>query len=105
MSIVQLYLYFTIAHLMGDFLFQTSKIVKLKNKSFWGVVYHVVLISLAMNIVLFPYIKELWSFILINSFFHFTLDKTKIYIEHKQKESKVLINFFLDQFLHMVFLL
>ncbi len=85
MSIIQLYLCFTIAHLMWDFLFQTSTLVKMKNQSWTGVFLHVALISLAMNMVLLPYIKELWIPLIVNLVFHFILDNTKIHLDWKKK--------------------
>lgn len=100
-------LYLILAHLVGDFILQSSKLVAWKNKSMLGLSVHI-LIHLAANFILLSpliFSGETWLFypIIAICFIHFWIDQTKITYDsdtsHKNRKSRA---FVLDQVLHAI---
>jgi hypothetical protein len=98
------FLYFFIGHLLGDFLFQTSKIVFWKQRSLFGIFAHVFIVHLCISLVFLPYLNNsiIWYAILLNSIFHFFTDWAKIRYEQKVKPKNPITTFWIDQILHVI---
>ncbi|MEI7904033.1 MAG: DUF3307 domain-containing protein [Candidatus Firestonebacteria bacterium] len=91
-----------LAHLLGDFLFQTNGIFKLKVKYNWGVLLHGSIVGLVAGIFSLPYLQHpiVVSFLVISWVFHIFQDKAKIII-NLQVERNNLWTFLSDQLLHI----
>jgi len=94
--------YLILSHLLGDFVFQPSKLVLWKMRSFWGVLVHVLVHIVVMLIVLSPFIiaGNYWILLVIAiiNFVHLLIDQAKISYDLKH-DTKV-IPFLVDQFFH-----
>jgi hypothetical protein len=87
------------AHLMSDYVFQTSKIAEEKAKSFRGVIIHEIVVFLVSTIVLSIY--GLIGFLLsvIVSISHLAIDYTKMKVGKLIKFK--IVEFLIDQILHL----
>jgi hypothetical protein len=97
------FIYLLFSHLLGDFVFQSYKLVKFKKKSLWGIIIHVFIHFFVSFTVLFaaygfitPQIVFATTFIAI---MHLLIDKWKIDFETHTK--KRVFSFCFDQFLHL----
>ncbi|HPO05683.1 MAG TPA: DUF3307 domain-containing protein [Candidatus Gracilibacteria bacterium] len=105
-----IFLYFIIGHFLGDFVFQTNKIVAWKTKAFWGLLPHVSLVYLATLILFIPYLNHLsiWLICSINAILHFGIDRFKIVNEkyyheiHPQTTRNPLPPYLFDQLAHLI---
>lgn len=97
---MKLILVLTIGHLIGDFLFQTEKIVLWKQKELKGIVFHGIIVALAMGLVLLPFYPQLYWLVAIQGLFHILIDWGKIKISFPIPGQE-LISFLLDQFMHL----
>lgn len=104
-----LFLYLFFAHVIGDFLLQSEKLIIWKEKSKKGVAMHVGILFIVNVIVLFPYLFMLedsghfaymWLGIIAIYVLHFLIDVGKIALTKKHPERG--LQFYLgDQFLHI----
>lgn len=97
-------LHLIIAHLLADFVFQTNKILKEKEKSISGHIKHVSILAALVALFIFPFLNNIfaWLALSIMVFTHFFQDHTKIKLEKKYNKNKEKIwPFFLDQALHL----
>lgn len=99
-----LFLYFFIGHLIGDFLFQTSQLVRWKHQSRFGILFHVILVFIATVFVFIPYLQSSWTWgaLFLNAGIHYFIDKTKVDHDHRHKPMNPLPAFWLDQAAHIL---
>jgi len=99
--------YLILAHLLGDFVFQPSKLVKWKMESKVGTLVHASVHLIIGLLVLSPFIlKGYYSLILVLLFvnvIHFFIDEGKINYDLKHDEK--VKPFLLDQLVHFVVIL
>lgn len=99
-----IFFYLLFAHLLGDFVFQTYELVKLKKKSLFGLFLHCFIhFSLSFFIIFLFFrtnIQNLFIAIIFVSIAHFFIDLSKIKLESKTKKRVSL--FIIDQILHIV---
>ncbi len=97
--------YLILGHLLGDFVFQPSKLVVWKNRSIAGLSVHI-LIHLTINfLILLPLIfQNPWIITLVLTIYatHFLIDHAKISYESKTKPKNNLPPFLIDQILHFL---
>lgn len=93
-------LFFLLAHFIGDFVFQTNKIAKMKSEEIKGVFYHsmIVLISQVALLAIFGWKGILAG--LISSIIHFAIDYSKLSIG-KYLNRFSFLYFIFDQILHI----
>ncbi len=100
-------IYFILAHLIGDFVFQPKKLVKWKMKNKVGGLVHALIHFVITTLVLLPFILNnnewLLALIFLISFTHFWIDEAKI--NYSLKHDKKIPPFFLDQLVHFVVIL
>lgn len=98
-----LFPYLILSHLLGDFVFQTSKMVQWKMKSKLGTATHTFVHFLVFNIVLYPFFSnQLFLLLGISSFVsltHYLIDERKI--SYDLNHDKKVLPFLIDQFLHL----
>lgn len=92
-----------LAHLLGDFVLQPSKLVKWKMSSKWGVLIHV-LIHLIINLLIFLPLILLGHYIFLPVIFmvivvHFLIDQSKISFD--LKTDRHTMPFVIDQIMHL----
>ena len=96
--------YLILAHLLGDFVFQPSKLVFWKMKSKKGTFIHALIHFVISAILLIPYLINgyLWLLAIAFgiSFIHFWIDETKISYDLKHDEK--VKPFILDQLTHLI---
>jgi hypothetical protein len=92
-----------LAHFLSDYPLQPSGLVKLKNKSFWGVLIHSAIHLAALIIIMLPflYVRNLLIGIGIIFVTHSVIDWSRISFEKKYKYLKLPL-YFLDQVLHLL---
>ncbi|PCI25748.1 hypothetical protein COB57_00875 [Candidatus Peregrinibacteria bacterium] len=97
-------LHFFIGHLIGDFIFQTSFVVKWKYSSVWGVLFHVCLVLIATTLVFIPYLpNEMVVYaLLLNAFIHFFIDVIKVWYDNTYKPANPLPTYWMDQGAHYI---
>lgn len=97
-----IFLKILLAHFLGDFIFQTKKMVqqkeKLKEKSI--LLYFHVLLHGALSLLLLWDIY-FWPYVLVIMVSHFTIDLLKIYYQNQKWRREA---FFIDQSLHILIL-
>ncbi len=102
-----IFTYLVLGHLLGDFVLQSSKMVRWKMRSFVGTFVHSFTHFLVLTIILLPF---MWSDILylvtitgLISIAHFFIDQSKI--SYDLKHDKKIKPFILDQFSHLLVLI
>lgn len=99
--------YFILAHLLGDFIFQPTRLVLWKIKSNKGVFVHALIHFFTNLLILFPIIINgyFWLVYIVFgiSFLHFWIDKEKI--NYDLKHDKRVKPFIIDQLLHLLTIL
>jgi len=102
-----IFAYLVLAHLLGDFVLQPSKLVQWKMKSVWGVFTHVMVHFSLLCILLAPFIYtggyKLIFVILFISTTHFIIDQSKI--SYDLRHDKKVKPFIIDQLLHLLMLI
>jgi len=90
-------------HLATDFLFQPSKLVTWKERSWVGTLVHVAILAIVCLILLSPFLRQSVVFVAIGilAMTHFVQDWLKIWYDRKYNTSKRSYPFFTDQFLHI----
>lgn len=96
--------YLIFAHLLGDFVFQPTKLVEWKMKSSKGNLVHAIIHFLTMVLVLSPFIfNGYWGLLALAlgiSFVHFWIDEAKI--NYNLKHDKKVLPFIVDQLMHFI---
>lgn len=93
-----------IAHLLGDFVFQSNKLFEKKYESWVGTLQHVLIITFFTILLLFPYWNTAWAWITIGTIFvvHFVQDVLKVeYDKRFNAKRRSVTPFFVDQLLHI----
>ena len=93
-----------LAHLLGDFVFQSNDLIQKKYKSWRGTFEHVCIISAFTALFLFPFWRHAETWIAVGIIFatHFAQDilKVEFDLRYNQKK-KSTVPFFIDQILHL----
>jgi len=90
-----------LAHLLGDYVFQTDRIAMWKARSLWGVLVHggiVTLFTMLCALIISP---AWWPYVLLIGIIHIIIDAGKLPIG-KTDPTTALWGFLLDQALHML---
>ena len=93
-----------LAHLLGDFVFQSNDLIHRKYQSWLGVVEHVCIIAFFTVLFLFPFWQHdyMWKVAGIIFAVHFVQDLLKIKYDIKfNAKKKSTVPFFLDQIFHL----
>lgn len=96
---------FLIGHVLGDFYLQSNQLAATKNKSFYKLVEHGLIYSIAMILVVLPvYGLSLLKWILLMSIVHFLIDGIMFYLNQYQEFSlkNQLLFYVFDQLAHLV---
>lgn len=103
---MQLFLLLSLAHLLGDYPFQTNWIYRQKTKSWLGSFLHVLILAACFAVLLAPYLVNrvviLALFIIL--VVHFFQDVWKIELANKRKKIAPFAALVLDQVLHFALL-
>lgn len=93
-----------LAHLIGDFVLQSNKILAMKRKGIFGVGVHVLIIFFCFVILSWPYLNNinLWLFIVFVCVTHLIQDHWKIQDDKKNGQSPW--KYLLDQAVHIAIL-
>jgi hypothetical protein len=97
-----------IAHLLGDFILQSNKLLKKKYKSWVGTLEHAIIIGLSSAIMIAPFLhnKEAQLIVILIFAIHFIQDVLKVeYDLRYNKKKRSPVPFFLDQAGHMLLIL
>ena len=97
-----------LAHLLGDFVFQSNDLIHRKYQSWMGVGEHVCIIAFFTVALLFPFWHQqvMWQTAAIIFLVHFVQDLLKIQYDIKfNAEKKSTVPFFLDQIFHVTLIL
>lgn len=104
-----IFLHLIIAHLLGDFVFQSNDLILKKYKSWVGTFQHVCIIGVFTILSLFPYWQHRETWLVIGTIFgvHFAQDCLKIAYDIRYNQKKSTLPFFADQIFHvtLIFLL
>ncbi len=100
-----IFLYLILGHLLADFVFQPTKLVIWKKKSWLGVYVHALIHFLVYAVLLLPYLHNVLAFLILAciAVAHFIIDSTKIRFESGRR--KMLPLFFADQAVHFFILM
>lgn len=92
-----------IAHLLGDFVFQTNKILDEKYKSWVGTFKHATIIFLFTLLMLIPYLGSAKAWLVAGTIYvlHFAQDVFKVWYDKNHNKHKSSLPFFLDQAGHI----
>jgi hypothetical protein len=93
-----------IAHLLGDFVFQTNKLIEDKYKSWVGTFKHALIIFAFTALVLLPYWGSIYAWLAAGIIFlvHFMQDWVKVQYDKKYNKKHSPAAFFLDQTAHLL---
>lgn len=90
-----------LAHMLGEFPLQTSKISQFKQRNFWGIIFHSVIYTLIILIFCLPCIAGFWPYILIIGITHILIEQARVSaIRYLKKDN--LWTFLAKQILHIV---
>lgn len=96
--------YLILAHLLGDFIFQPTKLVMWKSESKVGTLTHSAIHFLVILLILSPFILNgHWDLLLVAfglAFVHFWVDEAKINYDLKHDER--VLPFMVDQIIHLI---
>lgn len=92
-----------LAHLLGDFVFQSNDLIHKKYKTWRGSFEHVCIIAAFTAVFLFPYWKHSETWMVVGLIFsvHFVQDILKVEHDVHFNPKKSTLPFFLDQILHL----
>lgn len=89
------------AHLLADFVFQPTKLVKWKVESAWGVIVHSAIHIVVSAVLIFPYLNLKTALIIFGlGAIHAIIDFAKISISIKS--DKFMAGFIIDQMCHLI---
>ncbi len=96
-----------IAHLLGDFVFQSNTLIKEKYKSWKGTFKHSLIILAFTALLLFPYWLTARAWIVILAIFitHFVQDYLKVEYDKRHNKKKSPAPFFVDQASHLLLII
>ncbi len=89
-----------LAHLLGDYPFQTDKMVQAK-RTWWGLISHVAVHFAVLLFVVGEYRTDLWFYLLVLTAIHYAIDNFKNVLA-KHKPDWIFGGYLLDQFLHLL---
>lgn len=97
------FLHLILAHLLGDFVFQSNDLIQKKYKSWTGTFQHVCIIGAFTILALLPYWHQWEAWLIIGTIFgvHFVQDCLKIELDARYNKKKSTFPFFADQILHV----
>lgn len=97
------FLHLILAHLLGDFVFQSNDLIQKKYKSWTGTFQHVCIIGAFTILALLPYWHQREAWLVIGAIFavHFVQDCLKIELDARYNKKKSTFPFFADQVLHV----
>ena len=91
-----------IAHILGDFYFQTDKMASEKDNSLKGVIIHAIEYTFSVFLVMIPVINSnILILILYMSLLHFIIDILKFFLLKRKIIKKTGMLFVCDQLLHI----
>lgn len=92
-----------VAHLLGDFVFQSNALLKRKYESWKGTFEHALIITLFTALALFPYWEHARTWIAVGTIFlvHFIQDVIKVEVDKRYVKGRSTVPFFVDQLLHI----
>lgn len=92
-----------IAHLLGDFVFQSNKLITEKYKRWTGTFKHALIITLFTAVALLPYWNQVATLkaLLVIGCFHFVQDVAKVELDKHYNPKNSSVPFFVDQFMHL----
>ncbi len=99
-----LFLKLLLAHLVGDFVLQTKKLVIKRRENVFYLLLHVCVHMVLLCFVFFQDIATSWPYIACIGFTHLAIDSMKIVCE-KKWPSKPVLFFLVDQFFHVLVIL
>ena len=103
-----LLLHLVIAHLLGDFVFQSDRLIQKKYRHWGGVLQHASIVTIFNILAIFPFWKqrEAWWIIAIIFVVHFVQDVLKVGYEKRYNQKKRSTwPFFLDQIFHFALMI
>ncbi len=97
------FLHLILAHLLGDFVFQSNDLIQKKYKSWTGTFQHVCIIGTFTILAMLPYWHQREAWLIIGTIFgvHFVQDCLKIELDARYNKKKNTFPFFADQILHV----
>jgi len=99
-----LFLKLLLAHIVGDFVLQTKKLVIKRRENVFYLILHVCVHIALLGIVFLQNLSASWPYIIFIGFAHLAIDSMKIICEKKWPSHPVLF-FLMDQFLHVLVIL
>lgn len=99
-----LFLKILLAHILGDFVFQTKSMVEKRKTSVSYLFLHVLIHAVLLVVVLYPDLSLYWVLITIVTLSHLAIDSLKIWFETKYP-SRPFLYFCIDQVLHIAVLI
>lgn len=99
-----LFLKLLLAHILGDFVFQTKSMVQKRKENVAYLLAHVLIHAGLLAIFLYDEIQLRWMLIAAVAFSHLAIDSLKIWFESKYP-TKPLLYFCIDQLLHIFVLI
>jgi hypothetical protein len=93
-----------LSHFMADFPLQTNAIFAAKMKSFFGVLWHVGVVTLVNFVLLLPFlhIAAVWYAVISIFVAHVIMDQMKVYITKKYANTDNILFFLIDQLVHVL---
>ena len=94
--------YLVLAHLTADFLLQPQSLLKLKERSLWGVALHACIHAALSILFLLPFLGEaiVWISIGIVTAAHAIIDHIKLRVQ--SRTARYIYPFFIDQIFHFI---
>jgi len=98
-----LFLKLYLAHLIGDFILQFEELYRLKVRSLWGHLFHVLIHALVSLLLVFPFLTNprLTLFVLAVSTVHYFQDIVKYTLQQKMPHWRFVL-FVSDQIVHLL---
>ncbi len=92
-----------VAHLLGDFVFQSNALIKKKYETWKGTLQHAAIITGFTALFLLPYWLQpkAWLTVAVIFAVHFTQDVIKVEYDKRFNKSHSTVPFFMDQFCHI----
>ncbi len=90
-----------LAHMLGEFPLQTTKISEFKQRKFVGIIFHSVIYTLIILIFSLPCIAKFWPFIIIIGVTHILIEQARVSVIRYLKKDNLWI-FLIKQILHIV---
>ena len=92
--------YLLLAHFLGDFVLQTDRMVRMRDK-LWFSSLHAGIHFLLMFLLAGPYRMLIWPYLLLLAFLHFVQDRIKSSIVNRRPDW-LRVSFVIDQFIHYI---